>query len=424
MLTRILHNSPSLCTFVEQLDLSLSVPQKRHVINLVDALLVCDGPKTLAALQREFVECVDVSNMADTLRIAPWTANDLQEPVGAFLVRAAVAQARTVGKLKYITISLDDSLAHKHKNTKCLEGVDWHYDHLESTPKQPRYANGLAYLACHLCIGGIAVTFAVRPYLREKTVRRLNRQREPATRIPFRSKFHVAREILQTLYPLLPTDIPIFVLHDEWYASARLMRWTHRHTWETITALKRNRKLNRCRLDQHTQTARHQRYEQVTVTATDGTPSTYFTRTYLGRLEDLAFDVCVIDSKRHPRAPRSAYFGCTALHLKTPTILQIYGQRWGCETDNVYLHTRLGVGDFRVRPYEAVVKLLVVVHLGLAYLQWRLMRDQTRTLCNLAAIIRQHRDEHARDWLAGACQEAMTTGDLTAVLNRYLAQDA
>lgn len=424
MLTRILHNSPSLCTFVEQLDLSLSKPQKQHVINMVDALLVCDGPKTLAALQREFVECVDVSNIADTLRIAPWTAHDLQAPVGAFLVHAAVAQARACGKLKYITISLDDSLAHKHKHTKHLEGVDWHYDHLESTPKQPRYANGLAYLACHLCIGGIAVTFAVRPYLREKTVRRLNRPREPDTRIPFRSKFQVAQAILQALSPLLPTDIPIFVLHDEWYASARLMRWTHRHAWETITALKRNRKLNRCRLDQHTTTARHQRYEQVTVTATDGTPSMYFTRTFTGRLEDLAFDVRVIDSKRHPRAPRSAYFGCTALYLKTQTTLQIYGQRWGCETDNVYLHTRLGLGDFRVRSYEAIVKWLAVVHLSLAHLQWRLMREQTRALPNLAAVIRQHRDEHARDWLTGACQEAMTTGDLTAVLNRYLAQDA
>lgn len=424
MLTHILHNSPSLCTFVEQLDLSLSVPQQRHVINLVDALLVCEGPKTLAALQREFVECVDVSNMADTLRIAPWSANALQEPVGALLVRAALAHARAIGKLNYITISLDDSLARKHKHTQHLEGVDWHYEHLESTPHQPRFANGLAYLACHLCSGGIAVTFAMRPYLRAKTVRRLNRQRAPDTRIPFRSKFHVAREILEALYPLLPTAIPIFVLHDEWYASTRLMRWTHRHAWETITALKHNRKLDHCRLDQHTQTARHQRYEHVTVTATDGTPSTYFTRTFTGRLEDLAFDVGVIDSKRHPRAPRSAYFGCTALHLKTLTILQIYGQRWGCETDNVYLHTQLGLGDFRVRPYEAVVKWMAVVHLGLAYLQWRLMREQTRPLCNLAAIMRQHRDEHARDWLTGACQEAMATGDLTAVLNRYLAQDA
>jgi hypothetical protein len=408
---------------VEQLDLSLSQPQTRHVINLVDALLVCDSAKTLAALQREFVECVDVSNMADTLRIAPWTADDVQIPVGVFLVQVALAQAHAQGTLKYITISLDDSIAHKHKHTRCLEGVDWHYDHLESTPKKPHYANGLAYLACHLDIGGIAVTFALRPYLREKTVRRLNRQRVAETRLHFRSKFQVAQEILEVLYPLLPTNIPIYVLHDTWYASARLMRWTHRHTWETITALKHNRKLNRCRLDQHTRTARHQRYEQVTVTATDGTPSTYFTRTFTGRLEDLAFEIRVIDSKRHPRVPHSAYFGCTALHLKTQQALQIYGQRWGCETDNVYLHTRLGLGDFRVRSYEAIVKWMAVVHLSLAHLQWRLMRERSSTLQNLADVIRQHRNEHTRDWLMGACHEAMASGDLTAVLHRYLPPD-
>ena len=30
MLTRILHNNPELCTFIEQLDLQLSAPQRRH----------------------------------------------------------------------------------------------------------------------------------------------------------------------------------------------------------------------------------------------------------------------------------------------------------------------------------------------------------------------------------------------------------
>ena len=65
---------------MQQLELSLSKPQRHHVLNLADALLVCDGDKTLAALQRQFVECVDASNMADTLRIAPWSAAALREP--------------------------------------------------------------------------------------------------------------------------------------------------------------------------------------------------------------------------------------------------------------------------------------------------------------------------------------------------------
>lgn len=75
MLTRILHNSPKLCTFFDQLNLKLSQPQYQHMLNLSDALLVCDDKKTLAALQRQFIEAPDVSNMADFLRISPWSAD-------------------------------------------------------------------------------------------------------------------------------------------------------------------------------------------------------------------------------------------------------------------------------------------------------------------------------------------------------------
>jgi len=201
------------------------------------------------------------------------------------------------------------------------------------------------------------------------------------------------------------------------------MKSTHRRGWHTITALKHNRKLDGQRLDQHTMALWHQRYEKVSVTATDGTRTSYFTRACTGRLEDLSFAIRVIDSKWHPRAPRSAYFGCTDLSLETQTALQIYAHRWGCETDNVYLKTRLGLGDFRVRPYEAVDKYVATVHLALAYLQDRLMGQSSPRLRSLADVLRQHRDEHARDWLTGACQEAIITGNITAVLNRFLRLD-
>jgi hypothetical protein len=420
MLTRILHNSPSLCTFMQQLKLSLSEPQWRHVLNLADALLVCDGDKTLAALQRQFVECVDASNMADTLRIAPWSAVAVRAPLGQFMLRDALAHVQAQGGLDYIAVSLDDSLADKHKQTRHLEGVDWHYDHLESSAHQPRYVNGLAYLVCNVWLGGQAFTFAVQPYLREKTVRRLNRQRAPEARLHFASKMHLARQLLETLQPLLPPEVPVYILHDTWYASARLLRRSHQYQWHTITALKHNRKLDGVRLDQHTRASRHQRYEHVHVTATDGTRTPYFTRSLSGRLEDLAFDLRVIDSKTHPRARRSAYFGCTDLHLETQTALQRYAHRWGCETDNLYLQTRLGLGDFRVRPYEAIDKYVAVVHLTLAHAQWRLRHERCAQLKSVADVIRLHRDEHTCDWLRGACQEASRTGDIEAVLTQYL----
>jgi hypothetical protein len=140
-------------------------------------------------------------------------------------------------------------------------------------------------------------------------------------------------------------------------------------------------------------------------------------------LEDVPFDLRVIDSKWHPRAPHSAYFGCTDFNLEPQDALQIYASRWGCETDNVYLKTRLGLGDFRVRPYEAVDKYVAMVHLGWAYVQWRFMRERSSQIQNPADIIRRHRDEHAIDWLSGACQAAVATGDVQAVLARFLRLD-
>ena len=164
MLTRILHNSADLCTFIDQFELSLSQPQLRHVLNMADALLVCDSDKTLAELQRQFVECVDASNMADTLRIAPWTAEDVRRPVGQFMIREALAQARAKGTLDAIYVSLDDSIARKHKRTRHIEPVGWHFDHVESTPYKPHHANSLAYLDCNVGIGGEAITFDVQIY--------------------------------------------------------------------------------------------------------------------------------------------------------------------------------------------------------------------------------------------------------------------
>ena len=319
-------------------------------------------------------------------------------------------------------VSIDDSIAKKNKHTRHIEPVGWHYDHVEAAPKRPRYANGLAYLSCNVWVGEIAVTLDVQMYLRQNRVRAINRQRDPEDRVSFASKNRLARHMLIALAPLLPKDVPVYVLHDAWYALARLIKFARRQGWHTVTALKHNRKLNGRRLTQHSLEHRHQRYEPVVITATDRSRTPYFTRAYSGRLEDVPFDLRVIDSKWHPRAPRSAYFACTDLSLKTQQALQIYAHRWGCETDNVYLKSRLGLGDFRVRSYEAVDKFVAVVLLALAYLQHRLMLNTPATphLHSLADVIRLHREEHLRDWLTGACQEAIATGDIHAVLQRFL----
>jgi hypothetical protein len=120
MLTRILHNSEELCSFIDQLDLQLSQPQRRHVVNMADALLVCEDRKTLAALQRQFVEAPDASNMADFLRISPWSAEEMRSALRRSQVAWLIEQGQRLGAAKEITINIDDSLGEKHKDTRHL----------------------------------------------------------------------------------------------------------------------------------------------------------------------------------------------------------------------------------------------------------------------------------------------------------------
>ena len=424
MLTRILHNSDQLFSFFNDLGLDLTLPQRQHMLNMADALLVCEDTKTLAALQRQFVEAPDASNMADFLRISPWQANDVRDALRHYQVARLLAAAKTTNAPPVIYINLDDSLGEKDKATRQIQVVDWHHDHSESTKSKPRYKNAFCYLVCTLRVGELTATVDLRLYLRQKTVRRLNRQREKGERLPFRSKYRLARTILEQLRPLLPQGWKVVVQFDSWYAAARLIKYCCRHSWHVTGGLKCNRLLNDRRVDQHAQELRHKWYTKVCVTTTDGDKSIYYVRRRDGRLADVPHDVRVFFSKRHPRAKALSYFMSTDLSCSTKAVLQGYSWRWSCEVVNFYTKTQLGLADFRVRSYETVDRYMVVVHLAWAYVEQRFDRERSSQIQTYGDIIRQHRDEHAIDWLTGAVEMAIETGDVNLVLRHFLRLDS
>jgi len=424
MITRILHNSPQLCTFLDQLNLGLFQSQRRHILNMADALLVCEDKKTLAALQRQFVEAPDASNMADFLRISPWQANEVRAALRAHQVTWLISEAERTGGDKIIYINIDDSLGEKDKGTRHLEPVDWHFDHSESTKSKPRFKNAFCYVVCTLRVGQNVATIDLQLYLRERTVRRLNRKRPKEERIPFRSKYRIARQILEALRPLLPKGWQVYVQFDSWYASKKLIKYVRRQRWHVTCGLKSNRKLNGKRIDEHAQAFRHQWYTRVSVTTTDAEKRTYYVRRQDGRLAEVPFDVRVYFSKRHPREKSPAYITCTDLACSAKQALQGYTWRWSCETVNFYLKTQGGLEDFRVQSYEAVDRYIVVVHLAWAFVEQRFAQERSAQIKTYGDIIRRHRDEHAIDWLTGAIHMAIQTGDAEFVLKRFLRLEA
>lgn len=216
MLTRIVQPAPALETFLRSLHLNLSQPQAEHLLHLVDGLLVCDERKTLTALQRQFLDSSDPSNWADFLRISPWPVAETRDTLRHHQVTWLLELAQARGLPKVLHVDLDDSLGKKDKNTSHIEPVDWFHDHNESTPRQPRYHKAFCYLECTLRAGDLTATVDLRLDLRDKTVRRLNRHRTPEHRLHFRSKFHLARDLLEALKPWLPAGWTIDVQCDSW----------------------------------------------------------------------------------------------------------------------------------------------------------------------------------------------------------------
>ncbi len=230
--------------------------------------------------------------------------------------------------------------------------------------------------------------------------------------------------MLVELTGMLPKDYRVYVLFDSWYASAKLIKFCRRREWHVISAIKRNRRVDKKRIDQYDQVLKHKPYQRVTLKAADGKDGkrTYLVRSILGSLEAGVGEVRALISKRHRGDKHPRYFICTDLSLSVGEILKIYQMRWPVEVDNFYLKKPLGVGDFRLQSFEATQKWFAVVVLALNYLQYRYAQAylQGQTSDSLADFIRQHRLGHLRAMLRSVIDEAIQTRQVDVAVDKVL----
>src|SRR5205085_2356685 len=172
-----------------------------------------------------------------------------------------------------------------------------------------------------------------RLYLRESTVRRLNRRRK-TPKLRYHSKLELAREMLQQLIPLLPKENPVYVLFDSWYTSAKLVTWIRQQGWHVIAAVKSNRKVSGQKLTHWHHDFKGRSYDRVSLELANGRRRTYWVRTLTGRLHGVPGEVRVLLSQRGPGVRTPKYFLCTDLTLSCQEILSRYQHRWSQETDH------------------------------------------------------------------------------------------
>jgi len=413
----IVHRSAAIVTFLGLLGVSLHAPQMSHLARFADLLVVAPRRKTLAQLAAQELDGVDASNLADFFRISPWDPDDLRLPLIDFIFAYLKRRPELDGLPLYFT--LDDSLTPKDKGTHKLQGIDWHFDH-----NQKRTIKGGCHVVLGLHWGDFHFPLTWRPYLRQTTVRRLNKdkRRRNKPRLRYRSKLDLAQEMLQQVIPLLPKAHPVYVLFDSWYTSAKLVKWIRQQGWHAIGAVKSNRKVSGRKLTDWHRALKGRSYDRVSLELANKQRRTYWTRTLTGRIRGVPGEVRAIISQRGPGVRTPKYFLCTDTTLSAQEILTRYQKRWSQEVDYWYVKMQLGLGDFRLHSYEAIAKWYAVVYLVLVYLYWQRYEHESRhkASTSLSEVLARIRQDHQREVLRAACEEVARGATVAEVVERYV----
>jgi len=330
------------------------------MLNFMEGLLIVEGNKTLSTINRLLLEPLHPSSMADFFTYSPWDDDHVRNQFQKVLIRWATEDKQANLFKPIILISIDDSLSKKPKESKHFEPVGWHFDAREGKA----YGHGVSFVTMHLQYGNRSVPINWRIYLKEETVRRLNCQY--TQKISFKSKMMLAMEMLKEIQPLLPKGYVVYVLFDSWYASNKLITFCRKNNWHVICALKSNRRFQGKRLSRVACYVRHRDLTRVLVDSAN-TSTLYWTCLKRGKLKGVTSEVGVIISKRHPRDKRPEFFLCTDASLSVKKALSLYTRRWAIEVDYLYLKSRLGLGDFRLRSMEGINRYFTLTFLTLAY---------------------------------------------------------
>jgi hypothetical protein len=413
----IVRRSVAVVTFVGLLNLTMTAPQVQHLQRFADLLVIAPRRKTLAQLAALELDSVDPSNLADFFRISPWVSDDLALALLRFVLDYLHARNHGLTDAP-LYLSVDDSLALKDKGTRKLQGVDWHFDH-----NQHRAVQGSNHVALRIHWGAYHFPLSWRLYLRQSTVRRLNRQRKQ-NKLRYRSKLELTQQMLQQVRSLLPPENPVYVLFDSWYTSAKLVKWIRQQGWHVIAAVKSNRKVSGKKLTDWHKDLKGYSYGRVSLEQANGMRRTYCVRSVWGSLRGVPGRVRVHLSQKGPGVRTPKYFLSTDVSLSSQEVLRRYQIRWSQEVDFWYVKECLGLADYRLQSYEAIEKWYAVVYQVLVYLYWRRYEESQpgRKAESLSEVLTRIRQEHQREVLRSACEEAASGTPVEQVLKRYLVE--
>jgi SRSO17 transposase len=207
---------------------------------------------------------------------------------------------------------------------------------------------------------GHRIPIAVKPYKSKEFCHKTNRK--------FYTQVDLAVQIVNDFVP--PADVEVVVLFDSFFSGKKMVDKANKKGFGYVSVLAKNRVI-RSRDDIHIsdrieQLIQKDDFEKTSFTH-KGRKKTYFTHREEVTISNCG-DVVVVFSGKIKELKKVKALVTNMLHLSAVAISRHYSFRWEIEIFFKELKQYLGLGDYQVRPYRAIVRHIRFVCMAYLFL--------------------------------------------------------
>lgn len=401
--------------FVAAFDRCFNKPQRKYLVTVLLALMLCQEAHTLSGLLRQVAEDTRLSGLSRFLAVAPWSTealvgtwlerfrNQLRPLVEAEHRRQRGTWPRRPGRPTATVVTGyligDDSTMVKRKGKK-MAGLGRHYSTSEGKP-----------VTGHSLVQGLYVLLGRRcplaPQLyRQKTVCE-------AEGVPFRSKVELVLEMIHTFQPVAGTLT--HVLLDSWYSAKCIWKAARERGFLITTGLRSNRWL---RVEDAT-TPQGWRWQKLSDYAAGLTSQDYQLVTWPNQSRERQVYAHVVSTRvrklyrcqvvivrERLDAPLSEahYWASSDWEADLPTLIGHMAARWDIEVLFADAKELLGVDQYQVMGATAILRfwtLAMAAYLFLDEQRYQLsqLEHQHVTIGDARRDVQHIHRQHLLDWI-------------------------
>jgi hypothetical protein len=365
--------------------LDLHQPERRHLLNNTEALVVTRGTKTARSLAQSEPDGPDSSCLSRHFD-GSWDEQALLE-AGRQMYRERWRKQTKPDTLLYHII---DDTANPHAPSRlcepwerppsCMEAVDRHYDHIAG---RCRWSHTV--VTSHVVCQNWSIPWRHAIYRRQEDCAHAG--------VEFKSKIELALAMVGGFEPP-HKEQPVCHLVDSWYMNGPMLqavraRQDHLLIGTVLSKSKLRIGEREAKLSQWAAELKTDELERVKVGR-----AVYEVHRFQGRVFEQ--DEVVILASRPAGKTVWTFILCSNAALATEAIMRHYAVRWQIETGHWYLKCALGFGDYRLRPLRSIQRFWAHVIFTYWYLEW--LRHELK-LATLADTQRRIISEYERWWM-------------------------